>query len=458
MAKSAKTRNKQVNFGKFERRFQPFNLAFDPAGVKCYDSLVSGKFAKTEETTRLGRQERGKTFADGLSGSNLERAGDHNQRVTLQAIRVNGPITRTELTEIVGLTAPTIANITKRLLAENLIVEAGRLHGARGQPAMCLAINPEGAYAFGLNIDRDHVTLVALDFVGRVRARATREVDFALPDAILAFVRTQVGKIVKAGAVDPARLAGIGVALPFAPGGANLPHRPAAYSVWDDTDVSALLANVLPHPVLIENDAAAAAIGELRFGHGLRTRSFVYLLISAGLGGGLVIDGAYFRGAHGLSGEIGFLPVRSPPANAPQGAKCLQDIVSLSALYDYLGERGVKATTPGELTAVAASAKGLIDEWLDLSAEVLCEPLLVLNCAIDPEAILIGGRLPAKIVNGLCERINHRLLRRAQNAPALAPVMRAALAADAAAIGAAILPFSDRFLPTPTALLKTGEG
>ena len=88
----------------------------------------------------------------------------------------------------------------------------------------------------------------------------------------------------------------------------------------------------------------------------------------------------------------------------------------------------------------------------------MCEPLLVLNCAIDPEAILIGGRLPAKIVNGLCERINHRLLRRAQNAPALAPVMRAALAADAAAIGAAILPFSDRFLPTPTALLKTGEG
>ena len=419
---------------------------------------MSREFAKMDETSRLGRQDRQKTFAGGLSGSNLERAGDHNQRVTLQAIRVNGPITRTELTDIIGLTAPTIANITKRLLAEGLVVEAGRLHGARGQPAMCLAINPEGAYSFGLNIDRDHVTLVALDFVGRVRARATREVDFALPDAILAFVRAQVGKIVKAGAVDPARLAGIGVALPFGPGGATLPHRPEAYSVWDETDVAELLANVLPHPVLIENDAAAAAIGELRFGHGLRTRSFVYLLISAGLGGGLVVDGAYFRGAHGLSGEIGFLPVRNLPANAPANARNLQDIVSLSALYDYLSERGVAAATPSELTKVDARGEGLIDEWLDLSAEVLCEPLLVLNCAIDPEAILIGGRLPTRIVNGLCERINHRLLRRAQNVPTIAPVMRAALAADAAAIGAAILPFSDRFLPTPTALLKTTEG
>lgn len=406
---------------------------------------------------RSGRSERPKTFADGLSGSNLERAGDHNQRVTLQAIRVNGPITRTELTEIIGLTAPTIANITKRLLAENLIVEAGRLHGARGQPAMCLAINPDGAYSIGLNIDRDHVTLVALDFVGRVRARATREVDFALPDAILAFVRAQVGKIVKAGAVDPARLAGIGVALPFGPGGANLPHRPEAYGVWDDTDVAALLADVLPQPVLIENDAAAAAIGELRFGQGLRTRSFVYLLISAGLGGGLVVDGAYFRGAHGLSGEIGFLPIRNPPARVSPSARSLQDVVSLSALYDYLGERGVTVATPADLTHVDTVGAGLIDEWLDISAELLCEPLLVLNLAIDPEAILIGGRLPTKIVNGLCERINHRLRRRAPNVPAMAPVMRAALAADAAAIGAAILPFSDRFLPTPTALLKTSE-
>ena len=48
-----------------------------------------------------------------LSGTNLERAGDHNQRVTLHAIRVNGPITRTDLADITGLTPPAIANITR---------------------------------------------------------------------------------------------------------------------------------------------------------------------------------------------------------------------------------------------------------------------------------------------------------------------------------------------------------
>src|ERR1044072_1166879 len=70
-----------------------------------------------------------------LAGTNLERAADYNQRVMLQAIRVNGEITRQDLARITGLTPPSIANITNRLLQEDLIVELGRLRGRRGQPA-----------------------------------------------------------------------------------------------------------------------------------------------------------------------------------------------------------------------------------------------------------------------------------------------------------------------------------
>ena len=119
-----------------------------------------------------------------LSGTNLERAGDHNQRVTLHAIRVKGPITRAELAVITGLTAPAIANITKRLLTDNLIQDAGRRRGGRGQPATKLVINPDSWFSIGLNIDRDHITMVVLDFEGRVRARASREVMFAMAGAV----------------------------------------------------------------------------------------------------------------------------------------------------------------------------------------------------------------------------------------------------------------------------------
>ena len=66
-----------------------------------------------------------------LSGTNLKRVADHNQRITLHAIRVHGPLTRMDLARITGLTPPAIANITRRLLADGLIEEAGQRRGGR---------------------------------------------------------------------------------------------------------------------------------------------------------------------------------------------------------------------------------------------------------------------------------------------------------------------------------------
>ncbi len=81
-----------------------------------------------------------------LSGSNLQRSGDHNQRVTLHAIRVNGPVTRMALALQTGLTPAAIANITSRLLKDRLILKAGRTLGARGQPATKLVVNPDSCF------------------------------------------------------------------------------------------------------------------------------------------------------------------------------------------------------------------------------------------------------------------------------------------------------------------------
>ena len=131
-----------------------------------------------------GSPDAGRDAGMSLSGTNLERAGDHNQRVTLHAIRVNGPITRTDLADITGLTPPAIANITKRLLQDNLIKEAGRVRGARGQPPIKLVINPDSWFSIGVNVDRDHITLVVLDFLGSVRAKSAREIPFALPATV----------------------------------------------------------------------------------------------------------------------------------------------------------------------------------------------------------------------------------------------------------------------------------
>jgi predicted NBD/HSP70 family sugar kinase len=398
----------------------------------------------------VDRQRRRKAQATSLAGTNLERAGDYNQRVTLQAIRVNGPITRVDLARLTGLTTPAIANITNRLLNENLIYEVGRLHGRRGQPAMRLAIHPDGCFSIGINIDRDHVTVVILDFTGSVRARATQELDFALP---VAFSRKAIDSMLKGKQFPRDRIIGIGVALPDDLGRVNLPHRPSSYGVWNTVDVSRLFADVLPLPVFVENDATAAAIGELQFGHGLRSPSFFYILVSAALGGALVIEGNSFRGADGRSGEIGFLPLRSRRTEA----RSLQEAVSLSALYELLAAAGHKVSRPDQLDSLKEEGRQVVSDWIDASADFLTDPLVAVSCLVNPKAVFIGGRLPADLVDRLAERLNQRLRKRAGDVPSIAPVLRAAMAADAPAIGAAILPFNERLLPSRTALMKVSH-
>ncbi|WP_044559990.1 ROK family transcriptional regulator [Azospirillum sp. B4] len=391
------------------------------------------------------------TMGASLSGTNLERAGDHNQRVMLQAIRVGGPLTRADLGRLTGLTPPAIANITRRLLNESLILEVGLLHGTRGQPAMRLAINPDGCFAIGVNVDRDHVTLVVLDLLGQVRHRAVLEMDFPPPEAVAAFFKDQIDALVRGQAFPRDRIIGIGVALPDDLGRVNPPNRPTRFETWSTTDIPDLFMAALPLPVFVENDAAAAALGELQFGHGLRDPSFFYVLINQGLGGGIVIDGQYYRGAQGRSGELGFLPIISPRTPA----RTLEEAVSLSALYAFLAARGRTVTRPEQLLDLDVVGQQLLNDWLDLAAELLATPIVAVSCLVNPEAVFFGGRLPAPLIDRLALMINDRLRAHSGAVPVIVPVRRAATAIDAPAVGAALLPFNDRLLPSRTTLRKT---
>jgi predicted NBD/HSP70 family sugar kinase len=388
-----------------------------------------------------------------LSGTNLERAADHNQRVTLHAIRVNGSLTRVDLAAITGLTAPAIANITKRLLGDGLIEEAGQRRGGK------LVINRDACHSIGINIDRDHITIVLVNFAGETLARVSEDIDFALPDHVRALYRRSIKGMLRSAGVKEPSIVGIGVALPDDLGLVDLPGRPAGYAAWDKVDMADLFAKPVALPIFVENDAAAAAMGEMQLGQGQKYGTFFYILISSGLGGGLVIDGAYFRGANGRSGELGFM-------HAPGGSDArdqIQNFVSLSGLAGHLGRQGFNLRDVTGDGASTAAIEVCVDQWITRASEELYVPLEAVNCLINPGVVLLGGRLPSAIVERLATQA-HRLLKdKATNVPVIAPVARAALSEDAPAVGAAILPFSHFLLPKPGALWKAptnagGEG
>lgn len=190
--------------------------------------------------------------------------------MTLHAIRVNGPVTRTALAQQTGLTPAAIANITSRLLKDRLILTAGRMHSARGQPATKLVVNPDSCFSIGLNVDRDHITLVLLYFASRVHARSSREIHFAQPATECTFSQLAVDQMLKRAAIAGGRVIGVGVAFSDDIARTHLPDQPGDYAAWAAVKVDDLLRDVLGVPVFVENDAAAAAVGEMQFGLGHR--------------------------------------------------------------------------------------------------------------------------------------------------------------------------------------------
>ena len=388
-----------------------------------------------------------------LSGTNLERAGDHNQRVTLHAIRVNGPITRAELAAITGLTAPAIANITKRLLTDKLIQEAGRRRGGRGQPATKLVINPDSWFSIGLNVDRDHITWWCWISKGRcARAPRARWLSRCRGTSSSSSARASANYSPRWASAASGWWASAWRCPTTCRGRRRCRTSRPTTAVWASTDVASLLESArCSVPVFVENDAAAATMGEMQFGLGKKHQTFFYILITAALGGSLVIDGNHFRGATGRSRRA-----RAAARPRRQRATSARSRTSSRCRRSTAGSPRRASVCPRRPSSrdLDESGQAIIDAWVEAAVDSLLDTLLAINCLVNPEAILIGGRLPAGIVDRLATRLNQRLEAHAGTVPAIAPVARAALSDDAPAVGAAILPFSHRLLPTRTALMK----
>ena len=375
-----------------------------------------------------------------LVGSNSELAASHNRGVILRAIQRHQPISRTELARRSGLTKQTVARITERLIGEKLVLEARRRHGQPGQPSIELEINPDGCHSIGAHIARDHVAVVALDASGAVRGRIHHEIAFALPEVAIGLVEEALATFKRRRTIDERRLAGIGLALPDWLGEIPFPGMPPEYTAWTRYDVRSRFARFTDLPLYIENDAIAAAIGELSYGLGVESRSFFYIFIGAGLGGAVVLDGICHHGVTGLSGEIGWLPTLNSGRPAGQRIQPLGQLVSLYQLYGFLAEHGIPVSSPAELTGLDLHGRALVSDWLRGAARYLAEAAIHIGLLIDPDAVVIGGRLPVRLVDEMLTYVNEFLVRDPRPAPT---VHRAAGSEDATALGAATMPLAE---------------
>lgn len=396
-------------------------------------------------------------------GGNSAVIREHNERVILTALRRMGEASKADLARRVNLTQNAAGQIVKGLEQQRLVRAAGKRTGARGQPATLMSLDPDGAYAIGIEIGRLSSDSVLMDFSGRVLAARHGKRKLPMPGDVLSTVLADVAAL-RAALPRGARrrLSGVGVAVPFNLGSwrreLDIPDDVCA--AWNGFDLAGRLRAALDLPVFLENDGTAVAVAELFNGLGRELDDFAVLFVGAALGGGLVLDGAYRSGATGNAGDVGLLPVppsrlSSAPRPARGGGDILLNRASLNALLRHLDLP--RTTDEAELDRQMASRPGPLAEWLEDCADALAGPVLAIGSLLDLQAVVLDGNLPRPVMQRLLDRLRTLLAERAPEARTPPRLRLGTVGRQAPALGAATLPLhvgygSDRthlFAPQP---------
>lgn len=395
-----------------------------------------------------------------LFGTNQDHGQRYNRRVVFDTVRVHGPLSRTEIARRAGLSYQSVSNMADALIESGLLIDARKRDGRRGQPPAELSINPDGAFSLGFSFDQQHLRGALVDLAGTPRA----EIEIALrsphPSVVLPLITEVAGGLMTAQHVPADRLYGLGLGMPgLSSDGRFISRIPSSshhwLAEWTDAPIVERLQKDLDIAVFTDNDAAAAAIGELLYGEGRHSSDFVYIYISDGIGAGLVLGGRPYRGRSGMAGELGHIIVKPGGRSCPCGNHgCLETYVSLSAARrEVLGEHA--SGNSAELVEALRSRSPAMTGWLRRAARLLRGTIVSLENFLDPDVIFIGGTLPEPILDSLVELIEPLTPSIAQRHRTDARrLVKAKVGLADAALGAAALPTFEQTAADLTLLLK----
>ena len=390
-------------------------------------------------------------------GSNHVGMRQFNERVVLQAIRLNGSMPKADLARLTGLTAQTIGLITTRLEEDGLLIRHEPVRGRIGQPSVPMALNPDGAFSVGIKIGRRSADLLLVDFTGAVRRRESLRYDFPDARTLLPTIASHLRSIQDGLGALALRLVGVGLAAPLNLGGWHklLGLPPAVSDEWNHIDLSAQVQSFSEAPVSFAKDTSAACVAELVAGRGRDLKSFLYLFVDTFVGGGLVINSHLHNGIHGNAGAVASLPLQ-----VSSGSRIPEQLIAHASLWELeqrFKAQGLDPTAAYDDRAMAGPFEAQTRAWIDSAARALAQCVVSGTAFLDIDAVVIDGSVSRAMLERLISATENALATYDWEGLWPATVVAGSMGSDARAIGGALLPLHENFAPDRDVFLKAGS-
>lgn len=392
------------------------------------------------------------------SGTNQEGTSAHNRRVMIEALRLNGALSRADLARATQLTKQAVSNIIEDLERDGLVVALDTVRKGRGQPSTPYRLVPEGAFAIGLQIDRHLTRAVVVDLVGSVLARAEANLPLDEPSegvkVILGLIDGVRRELAGISSQSESRLVGLGVAMP-GPFGLQNSDDKWMMPAWQKFPLLETLAAGTGLNVGLQNDAAACATAERIVGAAHGVDHAVCLYVGYGIAAGLILNGELYTGGNGNAGEIG----RALLSPAGPGSTPLEHRASLASLYQHLGLDAADAHLYERMDALALAEDPKVMAWIKDAAHDLRWSVHLIETIFDPQTVILTSGAPETLARRLLEAMQPLLPSIADRTGRSLPRLQLGITDPwSIALGAAAEPISRAFDPRFSAILKTRSG
>ncbi len=391
----------------------------------------------------------------GQVGRSYPLVGDRIQAEIMRLARER-PVSRSEMTEALGVSRSKISLEVGRLIEGGLLVEDGLAESDGGRRSSLLRIPRSAGLIAAVDLGASSIDVALADLGGELVAHTGMPADIKEgPRAVLGRAKELLSGLLEDQGSEPRDILSIGVGVPGPVEHASgLLNSPPLMPGWDRFPIRDAFADEYAAPVFVDNDVNIMALGEHRGGVGKGVDNVLFVKIGTGIGGGIIADGRLYRGTQGCAGDIGHICADPEGPVCPCGNRgCLEAMAGAPAIAAKAERYAREGVSPilkeildrrQELGArEVGEAAGLGDyhalEIIKESGKLVGRVLATLVSTLNPSLIIIGGGV-ANIGHALLGEIRSTVYRRSLPlATRNLPVVLSELGGMAGVTGASVL-------------------
>jgi predicted NBD/HSP70 family sugar kinase len=372
-----------------------------------------------------------------------------NDRAALEVLLERGPLTRSQLASITGISKPTASQLLSRLQESGLVIRDGIREGLPGRTAELYRVNPKAASVAGVDVSPGHIAVRVAEITGEVIGEHRLLTPGRSGGDVVDRLRSAITGACDQAGLDISALGRVVVGIPGAvnPATGRLGYAPHM-SGWHVPRLVETITAGLGVRVAVENDVNLVAQAEQAYGLATDVDSFAVVWVGNGIGMALIIGGRLYRGWTGGAGEVGYMPVPGAPTARELGRTAnhgMQAFAGGPAVHKIMRSHGFRGPDPAAAVQVARRAltEGGAGDRRQRAHTALSEVaarvamgLAAIVAVVDPALVVLTGLVALAGGEPLRSRVEHELHAMSLPRP---PVRLSRLSAEPVLEGALVL-------------------